>query len=167
MTKTMLSTAITLLVTASALWSQQPASNGKHAATPKVVFVCEHGSAKSVIAAAEFQRLAKQRGIPVEVVFRGTNPDPEIGVKVREGLLSDGIDIGSAKPAKVTANDLEGAARVVSFGPDLTEWLPKGVKAIDWSATPSPTANYRAARDYIANHLETLLNELQTSKSGK
>ena len=52
----------------------------------KVVFVCEHGAAKSIIAAAEFARLAKQSGLVVEAVSRGTVPDAEIGAKVRKGL---------------------------------------------------------------------------------
>jgi hypothetical protein len=45
---------------------------------PTVVFVCEHGSAKSVIAAVEFKRMAKENGLDVNVLTRGTNPDPEI-----------------------------------------------------------------------------------------
>ena len=31
----------------------------------KVLFVCLHGAAKSVLAAAEFERLARARGLPV------------------------------------------------------------------------------------------------------
>ena len=41
---------------------------GQKPAPPKVVFVCEHGAAKSVIAAAEFKRLAKEKGLAVEVI---------------------------------------------------------------------------------------------------
>jgi arsenate reductase len=37
----------------------------------KVVFVCEHGAAKSVIAAAYFNKLAKERNLPYEAVCRG------------------------------------------------------------------------------------------------
>ena len=131
-------------------------------APPKVVFVCEHGAAKSVIAAAEFERLAKQRGIAVRVISRGTSPDAEIGAPVRQGLHADGIDLAAAaKPVKVSAQDLEGAAKVVTFGPDLSEWLPKGAKAVDWSATPSPGKDYAVAREYVMKRLEALLRELE------
>ena len=40
-------------------------------APPTVLFVCEHGAAKSVIAAAEFNRLAEQRGLAWRATFRG------------------------------------------------------------------------------------------------
>lgn len=33
--------------------------------TPAVMFVCEHGAAKSVIATAYFNKLAAERGLPV------------------------------------------------------------------------------------------------------
>lgn len=127
----------------------------------KVVFVCEHGAAKSIIAKAEFERLAKEKGIAVEVVSRGTIPDAEIAAGVRKGLLADGTDLGSAKPVKISAKDLEGAAAVVTFGPDLAEWMPKGAKTLDWSAAPSPSKDYREARDYIRKQVEGLVGEIK------
>lgn len=127
----------------------------------KVVFVCEHGAAKSVIAAAEFKRMAKQKGLNVEVLSRGTEPDAAIPFLVRDGLRQDGLDIGEARPEKVSATDLKGAARVISFGPDLKALLPQGVKAADWSAAPSPSKDYRTARTYILKQLESLAAELK------
>jgi protein-tyrosine-phosphatase len=128
---------------------------------PKVVFVCEHGAAKSVIAAKELERLARERGIQVQVVARGTAPDPEIGSAVRQGLKAEGIDVGNMTPVKVRADDLRNATMVVSFGPDLSA-LSSKVKAQDWSTTPSPSENYQAARDYIVKRVETLLEQLAT-----
>ena len=134
---------------------------GQQTPPRKVVFVCEHGAAKSIIAKAEFERLAKEKGIAVEVVSRGTTPDAEIAAGVRKGLLADGTDLGSAKPVKISAKDLKGAAAVVTFGPDLAEWMPKGMKALDWSAAPSPGKDYREARDYIRKQVEGLVGELK------
>jgi len=34
--------------------------------TPRVLFVCLHGSAKSLIALEHFRRLAQQRGVDVQ-----------------------------------------------------------------------------------------------------
>jgi arsenate reductase (thioredoxin) len=127
----------------------------------KVVFVCEHGAAKSIIAKAEFERLAKANGIAVEVVSRGTIPDAEIAAGVRQGLLAGGTDLGPARPVKISTKDLHGATAVVTFGPDLAEWMPKGVKTLDWSATPSPSKDYREARDYIRKQVEGLVGELK------
>src|SRR5690349_11778229 len=82
---------------------------------PKVVFVCEHGSAKSVIAAAHLERLAKEQGLQLQVIARGTVPDAEVGAPVRNGLKADGIQLGGMKPTAITAEDLIGATKVISF----------------------------------------------------
>jgi membrane-bound ClpP family serine protease len=84
-----------------------------------------------------------------------------IDVTAHPGLLADGTDLGSAKPVKISAKDLEDAAAVVTFGPDLAEWMPKGVKTLDWSATPSPSKDYREARDYIRKQVESLVGEIK------
>jgi hypothetical protein len=56
--------------------SQQPAT---------VVFVCLHGSVKSVMAAAHFNRIAKERQLPFVAVARGVDPDREIPASIRQG----------------------------------------------------------------------------------
>lgn len=151
---------------AVSLYGQQPAEKQ---AAPKIVFVCEHGSAKSIMAAAEFARLAKARGLDFLIVSRGTNPDSEIAPGVKQGLKTDGMDLGSMKPVMVSSSDLEAATRVITFGPNLTEWLPKTSpipsKVLDWSATPSPSKDYTVARDYIRRQLAALLDDLGRTKN--
>ena len=44
----------------------------------KIVFVCEHGAAKSVIAVAYFNKLASEAKLEFHAIARGTNPDPEL-----------------------------------------------------------------------------------------
>ena len=140
------------------------AQQDKAAAVPKVVFVCEHGAAKSVIAAKELEKLARERGIQVQAVARGTAPEPEIGAAVRQGLKADGIDIGNMTPVRVQAGDLRNAATVVAFGPDLSAVAGGKIKAEDWSATPAPSEDFRAARDYIVKRLQPLLDQLAAAK---
>ena len=130
-------------------------------APAKVVFVCEHGSAKSIIAAAHFERLAKEEGLLFEVVARGTTPDPEIPAAVRNGLKADGITLADVKPAAVTSADLSGATKVISFGPDVTSVNPGKIPVEDWSATPAVSADYAAARSYIVQQLKVLLEQLR------
>ena len=48
--------------------------------------VCEHGSAKSVVAAAHFNYIARERNLKLRAISRGTNPDEEIAPKAAEGL---------------------------------------------------------------------------------
>ncbi len=66
----------TLLIFIAALFmpiaSHGQETEGKTAGdkTPTILFICEHGAAKSVIAAAYFDKLAKERGLKYRAVFR-------------------------------------------------------------------------------------------------
>src|SRR5713101_8743716 len=128
----MRTSVLSLVMLAPAILAQQgeTTSTKPTATKPTVVFVCEHGSAKSIIAAVEFERMAKEKGLDLNILARGTNPDAEIPRLVRDGLKADGYDAGSLKPTKVSGKDLKGAARIVSFGPDLKPWLADGAAVL-------------------------------------
>ena len=117
--------------------------------TNNVVFVCLHGSAKSVIASAHFERLAAQRGVKVQTVALGTEPDAEIPPRVLNGLLADGIDVRGRRPRGVTPEDLKTASRIVSFGCDLTGVAPAGAAIERWDDVPAVSEDYGKARDAI------------------
>jgi arsenate reductase (thioredoxin) len=125
-----------------------------------VVFVCEHGAAKSVIAAAHFNRLASERGLPFRAISRGTVPDPAVPPPVRNGLQSDGAPIDPAfVPTRVQSADASTAVQVVTF--DVK--LPTGVTAksvANWTNVPAVSDGYAGARADIVNRVESLLNEL-------
>src|SRR5438093_5785714 len=55
-------------------------------AWPRVLFVCLHGAAKSVVGAAHFRRLAAARGLAVDAVAAGTEPDPALTPGAVKGL---------------------------------------------------------------------------------
>lgn len=82
--------------------------------TPVVLFVCEHGAAKSVVAAAHFNRMAAEKGLSVRAISRGTDPEPEFGAAAIKGLAADGLTV-SGKPQRVTAGDAASARRVVAL----------------------------------------------------
>ena len=105
--------------------------------------------------------MSKERGLDLNILARGANPDAEIPKLVRDGLKADGYDIGDLKPTKVSEKDLKGAAKIVSFGPDLSQWLPRGATVADWSATPSVGEDYRKAREYIRQQIEILLKDFK------
>jgi arsenate reductase len=96
---------LTLLTLACQAQNRQPAT---------IVFVCEHGSAKSVIATAHFNRLAEAKGLPYRAVSRGTHPDTEIPALIRTGLLADGLDVSGWKPKLISDDDMRQAARVIT-----------------------------------------------------
>src|SRR5262245_64469604 len=85
-------------------------------APPFVLFVCLHGSAKSVIASQHFQRLAAERGLVADTASAGTEPDAELPAGVVRGLRGDGIDPTGLRPQPVTRADLDRASRDVALG---------------------------------------------------
>src|SRR5438034_5189023 len=86
---------------------------------PRVLFVCLHGAAKSVVGAAHFRRLAAARGLAIDAVAVGTEPDPELAPAVVKGLAEDGLPAEPRRPRPVTLYDLASATRVVSLGCDI------------------------------------------------
>ena len=59
-------------------------------AKPTVVFVCEHGSAKSIIAAAEFERMAKEGNVTPDLWMKnatGAPVGPEALLRATEKAL--------------------------------------------------------------------------------
>ena len=84
--------------------------------TRRVLFVCLHGSGKSLIAAEYFRRLAAQRGLEIGARSAGIEPDLQIPRSVIKGLSKDSIDVRGRIPRRVAREDLANAWRVVSFG---------------------------------------------------
>ncbi len=129
--------------------------------TPRtVLFVCLHGAAKSVLAAADFRRLAAERGLAVRATSAGTEPDPEIAPAVVRALDADGVDMSGQKPRQVTREDVAGAWRVVAFGCDLSDAAVPGIPVEQWNDIPAVSDGLPAARDAIRQRLERLLEEV-------
>jgi len=132
-------------------------------APPFVLFVCLHGSAKSVIASEHFRRLAAERGLIADTSSAGTEPDAEIPPGVVRGLRGDGIDPSGLRPQGVTRADLERASRVVAFACDLTDMAPPGLTIERWDDVPAVSEDYGRARNVIAARVRGLVDQLQQS----
>ncbi len=151
------------LVFASLLLSQTGAKT-ETAAT--IVFVCEHGAAKSVIAATEFNRLAEEKGLPERAISRGTNLDAEFAPNVVAGLKKDGLPVPTGKPVMLTSAEVATAERVVTLGCTLPVNLKPADKLEDWADIASPR-NYEASRAGTLRHIQQLVNELAAKGSTK
>jgi arsenate reductase (thioredoxin) len=129
-----------------------------------VVFVCEHGAAKSVVAAAHFNRLAQERGLKVRAISRGTAPDPAVPEFVRNGLKADGAQLPpSFAPSRITPDDAASAVRVVTFDVKLPEDV-KPAQATNWTGVPNFSDGYAPARSDIRGRVEALLRVLATEQ---
>ena len=128
-----------------------------HLAVITIVFVCEHGAAKSVVAAAEFNCLAEERHLPYRAIARGTEPQAEISISAANGRRADGLPVPGDTPQKLTAEEVAHAARVIAFC-DVPPELAKTVTRWD---VPAVGDGYEKARDAIVAHVQSLLDELQ------
>src|SRR5436853_5257232 len=99
----------------------------------QVVFVCEHGAAKSVVAAAHFNRLARERGLSFHAVAKAAEPQEDVAPSAVRGLAAEGLEALPKKPERVTSAELSHASRVVSFGCDLSSAAPKGIAVESWA----------------------------------
>ena len=124
-----------------------------------VVFVCEHGTVKSVIAAELFNKRAAQRKLPFRAVSRGVSPDPYIPEGVAASLAKDGYDVDAFAPKALDKGDVAGAAHVVAIGVDPP--LLAGVKDLSrWTDIPPASTRYLEARDAMAKRVDALLDTL-------
>src|SRR5687767_12749993 len=86
------------------------------AASPRIVFVCEHGAAKSLIAAAYFNKLAAEAGLTARAAFRGVDPQDALSVRAVAGLTEDGIPIPEGRPTAIGAADVASAKHIFAIG---------------------------------------------------
>jgi arsenate reductase len=146
----------TLISVAAAQSDQRPAA--RSATTPTVLFLCPHGAAKSVLASAYFQRLARERGLNVRVDSAGTDPDAEVSPAIAAHLKKNGYPVPIEKPRRVTTSDLEAADVVISMGCDLKD-LPDG-RLVRWDDVPGPSEDFARADERIRERVVQLIDEL-------
>jgi arsenate reductase (thioredoxin) len=139
---------------------QAEASPAKTGKPPTVLFMCPHGAAKSVLASAYFQRLAKERGLNVRVDSAGTQPDAEVAPAVARHLTKNGYAVPIAKPRRVTSEDLAMADVVISIGCDLKGLPLPPSKLRTWDDVPSPSEDFARADEAIRQRVVDLIEEL-------
>jgi protein-tyrosine-phosphatase len=129
------------------------------AKTPTILFMCPHGAAKSLMASAYFQKLAKDRGLNVRVDSAGTEPDPQLSKGVVAHLEKNGYALPIDKPRAATAADMSGADVIISMGCDLSKLpQPRGVVK-NWQV-PDFSADFNAAEQSIRDQVTRLVDEL-------
>ena len=135
-------------------------ASSPQANSTRVLFMCPHGAAKSVLASAYFQRLANERGLNVIVDSAGTEPDPVVSPKVAAHLTKQGYSIPVEKPRLVTADDLAKADVVITLGCDLARSPAPAGRLVKWDDVPAPSEDFTGADDAIRRHVIELVDEL-------
>lgn len=148
-----------LLIAASGITAScQPATRS----IPKVLFVCQFGTAKSAIAREVFRERARERGIAVVAFSRGITPAEHVSPQLRARLIADGIHSDRDPLTKFTASDVRSADIVVAFNP-----LPGNLSVPqlrDWSGLPSMNDDYRKARADLDRRIDRLLDDIAVDR---
>ena len=151
----MLSTVLAVILTIGGV-PQSPAA----ATAPHVVFVCEHGAAKSLIASAYFNKLAAERGLAARATFRGVDPQDALSVRAVAGLKADGVAIPDSRPTAIAAPDVAKATHIFAIGCTLPTVATTSGKSRSWDDVPDDRG-YEPMRDAIVRHVRVLLDTLQ------
>ena len=124
--------------------------------TQRILFVCEHGSAKSTIAAAHCNRIARERGLDVQASSRGTDPDKEYPPHVLAGLRDDDLEPLENSPVALSVFDIASASIIVTFCPPGL--LPPNTAVAEvWDDVPPVSEGYDTARSEIVKRVESII----------
>lgn len=125
-----------------------------------ILFVCEHGAARSPIAAAYFNKIAEEQNLNYRAVFRGTDPNDSLTPGTSRGLEDDSLNINGWTPKMVSENDIKEAYKVVTFDLTLPSTSPTSLPLEEWNGTPPISKDYDIARDIIVEKVNKLIETL-------
>lgn len=128
--------------------------------TKKVIFVCEHGAAKSFIATEYFNKLAKENNLDWKAECRATAPDSALTIATRNGLKSDNLYDPHRIPQKVSYEDTTSAEKIILFSKLPTDWH-SDIETEDWSTTPGIDGSYEQRKEAIIKKLKELISSLR------
>lgn len=139
-------------------WAQEPPA--------QVVFVCEHGNVKSLIAATLFNQAAEARGLSIRSISRGMNPEAGVPARIADELRKEGADVSGFQPRKLTPSDALAALRLIAIGVDLSQYKTSESETMEsWADIPPASVDYAASRAALARHIDDLLAELQAREA--
>lgn len=129
----------------------------------KIIFVCEHGAAKSIIGATYFNKLANEKGLNITAIARGTNPDEALLPNAVNGLIEDGLQLTELIPQKLSLDEIKSAQKVITFCNLSDEEVQQSIEIENWENIPPVSENYQIARDAIIEKLNSLITTLTTN----
>jgi arsenate reductase (thioredoxin) len=128
-----------------------------------VLFVCEHGNVKSLMAATYFNQLAQKRGVPYRALARGTAPNSTtVPPVVINGLGADGVDVSAFHPSKLENSDIARSARVITIGVEIPRNArdQAQTRLEQWNDIPPASIDYQGAQTSLKEHVAKLIDEL-------
>ena len=147
---------------AVALLSSPARAAEKPCVVTRVLFVCPLGVVKSAIAREELRRIAKARGLSVQVQSRGVeppkdHPENDISPALAAHLKEEGINPFADPLRRFSREDAHRADIVIAF--DEAAGAPGLEQARVWKS-PSWNGQYTEAKAALSQNLQTLADEL-------
>lgn len=151
-----------------AIWAMSTTLSAQELARPLeqnrvVVFICEHGNVKSLMAASYFNQIAKERKLPYLAISRGVEPDANSAPPaIVQGLAQDHIDVRDFRPQKIADAELNAASRVITIGTTLVNPTPALTdKRRKWNEVPPASVDFKASSQVLKSRVNALIDELE------
>ena len=129
-----------------------------------ILFVCTHGGAKSVMAAAYFNQLAEERGLDVVAVAAAAEePYDAVPTPVADHLQREGFDVRAFKPHRIGPGEIGTAARIIAIDCQVPEAGSAGVIE-RWDDVPQASEDLEGSAAAIRRHVEALAEELRDDR---
>ena len=130
-----------------------------------VLFLCQHGGAKSVMAAAYFDQLANDLSLPLRAVAAASEDAyADVPSPVADFMAQEGLSVRDFKPRQVRRDDLATAERVVSIGCELGTLNLQDADVRRWDDVPMASVDVVASASAIRKHVEELIDEIELSE---
>jgi arsenate reductase (thioredoxin) len=153
-------TGVVLLAAPSDAVAQRPPAP----AGQTVLFVCEHGTVKSLMAKVLFEQYAKEVGLQMRAESRGTNADSVVPSWMIRGLTLDQVQLGAWRPQTLAAADLASASYIVSFDVPPAATIAAQSPRAQWDGLPSVSQDYSKGRDAIKARVRQLVDSLKRAE---
>ena len=144
------------------LASRSGAGAESTADTVTVLFVCEHGSARSAMAAA---LLRDEMAGEIRAISAGPDPDPVMNPLAMAALAQAGVAPPEESPTQLTEALAQDADLIVSI--NRPEALPVDTPQRSWQVCRTPVQTPEAARevrDELAGRVRDLAADLRASR---
>ena len=139
------------------------AANPGKGGAPEVVFVCEHGSAKSLVAASLFNQMAQERGLAVRAIARAGSAqtaDKSVPATIVRTMAQDGFQVASFKPEAIRSEEAAHARQVVVIAYEGPVDAASGAAVERWNDVAAVGAEYAKAKSALKSHIEQLFVKL-------
>ena len=130
-----------------------------------VLFICEHGTVKSLLATLLFDEYAAEVGLPMRAISRGTAADSVVPPWMKAKLAENRLELGLWKPQALRPVDLSAASFVVSF--DVPASASEGASGprVRWDSLPPASQEFAASRDAIKVRVHALVDSLNRARN--